>query len=304
MGNFVLAVGRDRSDFMGMLANQPAVFRGSARAVGGCDAGSSLADPSGLGHRAEFDGPAPAPAGVGHGVDFGGDRGRARAQERPYERQAVAVGGRAAGGGICRARHHGGVRRVVLLVPAVEAGGADDDGADAAEYKPAAHGARGGAAMAPGMDFRSDLGCVAAGGGHALLLFCIALALVRVAGGGSAAALAVVVPGAGRAPQPDGSGSCGGAAGLLWRVPVGGGANNPAARPAGAFASPRADALSASCVLVVCVAGGGIAWAVRAKETCTALASAVCAAERRDVLCAAADVSGNRASGTAGPSVA
>jgi hypothetical protein len=116
--------------------------------------------------------------------------------------------------------------------------------------------------------------------------------------------LGVVAPGAGRAPQPDGSGACGGAVGVLWRVPVGGGANNPAARPAGAFASPRADALSASCVLVVCVAGGGIAWAVRAKETCTALASAVCAAERRDVLCAAADVSGNRASGTAGPSVA
>src|ERR1019366_10738219 len=107
------------------------------------------------------------------------------------------AGGRAAGGGICRARHHGGVRRVVLPVSAVEAGGADED-------RP--HGGGCPAAVAPGMDFRAALGCVAAGRGHALLLFCIALALVRVAGGGSAAALAVVVPGAGRAPPPDGSG--------------------------------------------------------------------------------------------------
>src|SRR5208282_4312727 len=129
-------------------------------------------------------------------------------------------------------------------------------------------------------------------------------ALVRVAGSGSAAALAVVVPGAGAAPQPDGSGACGGAAGVLWRVPVDGGVNNPAARPAGAFASARADALSASCVLVVCAAGRGIAGAVPAKETCAALAAAVCPARSRDVLCAAADVSRNCASGAAGLSVA
>src|SRR5208282_5703621 len=124
--------------------------------------------------------------------------------------------------------HHGRVRRVVLLASAVEAGGAHEDGSD--RDRPAAHGGGGGAAVAPGMDFRAALGCVAAGGGHAFVLFCVALALVRVAGGGSAADLAVVLPGAGRAPLPDGTGACGGATGVLWRVPVDGGVNNPAAR--------------------------------------------------------------------------
>ena len=236
--------GCDPSDSVGMLANQPAVFRRNARAVGGSDTGGSPADPSGLGHRAESDGPAPAPAGVGHGADFGCDRGRAR--------QAVAAGGRAAGSGIFRARDHGGLRRVVLLVSAVEAGGADEDGPQRRSVWRAA--------VAPGMDFRSALGCVAAGGGHALVLFCVALALVRVARSGSAAAVAVVVPGAGRAPQPDGPGACGGAPGVLWRVPVGGGANHLAARPAGAFAPARADALSASCVSCCLCCWRGDCW--------------------------------------------
>ena len=74
-------------------------------------------------------------------------------------------------GGICRARHHGGVRRVILLVSAVEA-----------EKRIRASGRRHrggcGGAVAAGMGLRAGLGCVAAGGGHAVVLFCAALALV------------------------------------------------------------------------------------------------------------------------------
>src|SRR3981189_3649373 len=91
MGNFVQAVVRDSSDFMGGLANQPAVLRGSARAVGGGDAGSRSAESPGLGHRAEFDGPVPASAGVGHGGNFGGDRGRARTFEQWADEQRAGA---------------------------------------------------------------------------------------------------------------------------------------------------------------------------------------------------------------------
>ena len=177
MGNFILAVVRDFPDFVGVLAHQPPVFRGSARAVGGGDAGSRSAEPPGLRHRVEFDGPVPASAGVGHGADFGCDRGRARTfeqwadEQRAEEQCAATAGGRAADGSLFRARHHGGVRRVVLLVSAVESGEADGDRA-------AANGGVGRAGIATGMDFRTSLGCVAAGGGHASVLLYFALALV------------------------------------------------------------------------------------------------------------------------------
>ncbi len=163
MGNFVLAVVRDFSDSVGLLANQPAVFRGSACAVGGGDVGGRSAEPPGLGHRAEFDGPVPASAGVGHGADFGCDRGRAG--------RAATAGGGAPGGGLFRARHHGSVWSVVLLVSAVESGEADGDRA-------AANSCAGGAAFSTRMGFRAGLGCMAAGGGHASVLLCVALALV------------------------------------------------------------------------------------------------------------------------------
>jgi hypothetical protein len=130
--------------------------------------------------------------------------------------------------------------------------------------------------------------------------FVLALALVRVAGSGCSSGAAVVVSGAGptRAARHS-SGARGRAAGVFWRISVGGGVAYVAASAVGASAPARADALSASCISVVRFAGGRIAGAVRTQETCAALAAAVCAAERRDVLCAAADVSGDRASGTA-----
>src|SRR3981189_1619261 len=103
MGNFVLAVVRDFSDFVGVLANQPAVFRGSARAVGVGDAGSRSAEPPSLGDRAEFDGPVSASAGVSRGGNLGCDRGRARTFEQWMEEQcAGTAGGGAAARGLFR----------------------------------------------------------------------------------------------------------------------------------------------------------------------------------------------------------
>src|SRR5260370_18560594 len=104
MGNSVLAVVRDSPDFVGVLANQRAVFPGRARAVGGGEAGSRSTEPPRLGHRAEFDRPVPASAGVGHGGNFGCDRDRART----FEQWAAAAGGGGGGGGLFCGRHHGG----------------------------------------------------------------------------------------------------------------------------------------------------------------------------------------------------
>src|ERR1700732_135008 len=173
MGNSVLAVVRDSSDFVGVLANQPAVFPGRARAVGGGDAGSRSTEPPRLGHRAEFDRPVPASPGVGHGGNFGCDRDRART----FEQWAAAAGGGAAGGRLFRARHHGGVRRVVWFVSAVESDEAAGDRAAPSIWV-------GGAGVSTGMDLRTGLGGVAAGGGPASVFLFVSLALVCTPVGG------------------------------------------------------------------------------------------------------------------------
>src|SRR4029077_2279473 len=110
MGNSVWAVVRDSPRFGGVLGNQPAVFPGSARAVGGGDAGSRSTEPPRLGYRAEFDRPVPASAGVGHGGNFGCDRDRARTFE-PW----AAAGGGAGGGRPFRRDPSGGVVGVSLF---------------------------------------------------------------------------------------------------------------------------------------------------------------------------------------------